>query len=117
MNLKVEKGQLTYQVSHEFNQYKLGIFLDNFTTYGTIHDDFLLLYSNYQIPYRTYQNHFTKINQNKLLPRITPLNLSYTKLDLFHKCSFAYYLNYVLKIALFEENWFTKIGTILHKVL
>ena len=117
MNLKVEKGQLTYQVSHEFNQYKLGIFLDNFTTYGTIHDDFLLLYSNYQIPYRTYQNHFTKINQNKLLSRITPLNLSYTKLDLFHKCSFAYYLNYVLKIALFEENWFTKIGTILHKVL
>lgn len=118
LKVEIKKGQLTYTVSKKYNEYTLGTLLDNYQKYGTITNELILLYNNYFIPYQTYNNEYTKINQNKLLEKLYPvLNLSYTKLDTYNKCAFSYYIKYILKIIPYEDTFSIKIGKIIHKIL
>jgi ATP-dependent helicase/nuclease subunit B len=45
------------------------------------------------------------------------LNLSYSKMQIYNKCAFRYYLTDVLKLDVFEENFSTIIGSMVHYVL
>ena len=92
--------------------------LDNLIKYN-IKDELLeTLYSNYEIPYNTYNNKYTKINKNNLLNYINnKLLLSYSSMDNYYHCAFKYYINNILKLNPYEETFYTKIGTLFHYVL
>ena len=92
--------------------------LDNLIKYN-IKDELLeTLYSNYEIPYNTYDNKFTKINKEDLKEYINnKLLLSYSSMDNYYHCAFKYYINNILKLNPYEETFYTKIGTLFHDVL
>lgn len=92
--------------------------IDNLIKYN-IKDELLeTLYSNYEIPYNTYNNKYTKINKNNLLNYINnKLLLSYSSMDNYYHCAFKYYINNILKLNPYEETFATKIGTLFHDVL
>lgn len=45
------------------------------------------------------------------------LTLSYSKMQIYNKCAFRYYLTDVLKLDIFEENFSTVIGSMVHYVM
>ena len=105
--------------SNIFNQIKLTSLKDEYNKYGTTSDDLYLLSSTYpKLPYDTYKHTFTSLNKEKLHKYLdNKLSLSYTKVDNYYKCPFSYYLNYVLKLNIYEETFYQKIGTLFHAIL
>jgi ATP-dependent helicase/nuclease subunit B len=45
------------------------------------------------------------------------LTLSYSKMQIYNKCAFRYYLTDILKLDIFEENFSTVIGSMVHYVM
>lgn len=95
------------------NKIKLAKKLDLLNKYNYIDKDLALLYNNYKdIPYNTYDNKFSGINRS-----INSLLLSYSSMDTYYKCGFKYYIENVLKLNIYEENFANIIGNIFHYVL
>ena len=92
--------------------------LDNLIKYGIKDDTLETLYANYQIPYLTYNNQYTKINKDALNNYLNDkLLLSYSSMDNYYHCAFKYYINNILKLNPYEETFATKIGTLFHTTL
>ena len=116
----IKNPVISYNISNFYNQITLAREYDNFYKYGTFSDTLKYLMPNYKdINYRTYNNQFTKIDNNKLLNSLkNPFSLSYSTIDQYYRCSFRYYINNILKIK--EENiddFYMNIGNIFHYVL
>lgn len=111
-----EKNNTSYsEINDKINLTKK---LDNLLKFGIKDSELETLYSNYEIPYKTYDNNYTNINKNNLIKYINNnLTLSYSSMDNYYKCSFKYYINNILKLNPFEETFNTKIGTLFHYVL
>ena len=45
------------------------------------------------------------------------LTLSYSKMQIYNKCAFRYYLSDILRLDIFEENFSTVIGSMVHYVM
>ena len=73
---------------------------------------FSILYNNYKINYNSYSNKYSKIGRV-----FDHLTLSYSKMQKYIKCSFQYYLSDVLKLDVFESNFSTVIGSMVHYVM
>ena len=116
---KIEKVSVNnYKYSNRLNKIKLTKKLDSLVKYGIIEDDLGLLYNNYNVSYKSFDNKYTKINKDNLHKFLNnKLLLSYSSLDNYNKCSFRYYLANILKISIYEETFMTNIGTIFHEVL
>jgi len=113
-----KEGHLTYTSSNTYNKYVLAESLDKYIKYGDTSSTLTTLKSNYEIPYLTYKNTFTGIPKEKLFKKLNyTLSLSYTKLDTYRKCPFAFYLTYILKIVPYKESLKIWIGNIFHKIL
>ncbi len=108
--------QLGYSNSHLYNQLLLGHMLDQYDKYGEENIYLKPLYQTYPtIPYKTYQNTFTKINHSNYLNYIgNKLTLSYTSFNRYQLCNFSYYIKYVLKLDLFRDNFNTLVGNLFH---
>ncbi len=108
-----------WHISNTYNQIALTKYLDELNKYGIYNDELVTLYPLYKnIPYLSYDNKYTGINQEDLsLLLNNKLILSYSSLDNFYRCRFRYYLANILKIDPFESTFYTKIGTIFHNVL
>ena len=92
--------------------------LDNLVKYNIKDQDLDLLYSNYSIPYMTYNNEYNNIDKNKLYKYLNnKLTLSYTALENFYKCKFKYYLSNILKINIIEDDFAILVGDICHYIL
>ena len=92
--------------------------LDNLIKYGSKADDISILNNNYDIPYMKYNNRFKGLDSKKLNEFLdNKLSLSYTSMDLYNKCAFRYYLSNILKLNLYEETFYTLIGSLFHHVL
>ena len=73
---------------------------------------------HYKIPYNTYKNTFTGINNDTYLTNLPyPLKLSYTSLNAYNECAFKYYIKYVLKLEKYEDNFPAFIGSMYHRIL
>lgn len=108
----------TYTYSDTYNKIRLGIMLDKYSLYGEKANYLDELLSTYNISYATYDNTFTGVNQDTYLKHLDyPLKLSYTKLNTYNQCSFKYYLDYVLKLNTYEEEFYQYIGNMFHKIL
>lgn len=117
-NLLVEKydSNIIYN-SDLYNRIILGEYLDNYYKYGDINKNISLLLSHYKIPYNTYNNNFTGINNSSLFNYINnSLKLSYTSLNTYNNCAFKYYINYILKINSFEDTFSIFIGNLFHYI-
>lgn len=113
---KHESSNISYsEINDKINLTKK---LDNLIKYNIKDDELETLYSNYEIPYNTYDNRYTKINKNKLLEYINnKLLLSYSSMDNYYHCAFKYYINNILKLNPYEETFYTIIGSLFHHVL
>lgn len=70
------------------------------------------------IGYQSYEHAYTPISVSDFLEYCNHhLTLSYSDLNQFYECSFAYYLSRILKLDVFEESFYTTVGNIFHAVL
>ena len=119
LNLKVISDyKENYKYSNFYNKLLLGEMLDNYSLYGEKTNDLEKLYSTYTIPYNTYDNRFTGINNDTYLTHLDyPLRVSYSSLNSYNECSFKYYLKNVLKIDEFKNTFPAFIGSLYHEIL
>lgn len=87
--------------------------------YGIIDQEGKELAGFYQdIGYQSYQHAYTSISVSDFLEHCNHhLTLSYSDLNQFYECSFAYYLSKILKLDAFEESFYTIVGNVFHAVL
>lgn len=119
LKLEIIKPQPdNYTFSNLYNKLRLAEKLDLYHLYGEKTDSLTKLYTHYNIPYNTYSNAFTSLNNDTYLTHLPyPLKLSYTSLNSYNECAFKYYVKYVLKLDKYEDNFAAFIGTLYHKIL
>lgn len=107
-----------YNYSNVSNKVNLTIMYDDVIKYGIINKRLSLFNKHYSIKYNSYDNKYTKINIDSLYKYLdNKLNLSYTSMNDYYKCSFKYYLKYILKVDINKEIITRYIGSIFHYVL
>lgn len=110
-NFKVEKSEQNYRISYseKYNKIKLTKSIDEYIKYGSKNKEFDKLSSNFEVKYNSFKNEYQKIN--RIMDKLT---LSYSKMNVYNKCAFRYYLSEILKLDIFEENFSTIIGSMVH---
>ena len=110
----VNDGNIDVNVSYSevYNKIKLTRSLDEYIKYGYKNDKFLMLYNNFSVDYNSYDNKYSLINRV-----MDKLVLSYSKMQIYNKCAFRYYLTDILKLDVFEENFSALIGSMVHYVM
>lgn len=107
----IKNYKIPYYINLD-NKLKLAKKLDNLYKYKYLDEDLDLLYSNYDINYNSYDNSYKIISRN-----VDKIKLSYSSMDTYYKCGFKYYLDYVLKLNIYEETFEIMIGNLFHYVL
>ena len=120
LNLNVVKNyncNIHYSVLND--KLELEITLDNYLKYGEESQDLELLYSNYpSINYKTYNNQYTKIDENLFRKYLNnKLSLSYSSINNFYKCSFRYYMENILNLQISSNEFSLFIGNLFHYIL
>ena len=120
LNLNVVKNyncNIHYSVLND--KLNLAITLDNYLKYGEESQDLELLYSNYpSINYKTYNNQYTKIDENLFRKYLNnKLSLSYSSINNFYKCSFRYYMENILNLQISSNEFSLFIGNLFHYIL
>lgn len=104
--------------SNIFNQLLYSMKLDQYTKYTVITNGLLDLNQSYNIPYLEYDNSFSGLKYGSVSKILNNnLKLSYTSLNKFNECKFAFYIQKILKIDIYEETFPLFIGTLFHEVL
>lgn len=119
-NMQVIKNKkLTYSYSNIYNNYALTSKLDDFVKYGTKDNELYSLVATYGTKlYDSYDNKFKGIDKQLLNNKLNnQVNLSYTSLDSYNKCKFKYYIDYILKLNIYEDTFYTMLGSTFHEVL
>ncbi len=120
LNIEKQKPKKDIKISYSTinNKLKLAKKLDNYTKYNTIDEELKILNNNYIIPYQKYDNNYTGINKKELYDYLdNKLNLSYTKMDTYNKCAFAYFISDILRLDPYEKNISATFGSIFHYCL
>lgn len=104
--------------SNQINKLSLAKSIDSLIKFNTYNDNLSILYSNYKIPYMSYDNRFSGIDKNSLYKFLdNKLNLSYSSMDNYYHCAFKFYISNILKLDCFETTLQTYIGNLYHYVL
>lgn len=107
-----------YQYSNFYNKLRLGEKLDLFNLYGEESSYLKELNTHYSIPYNTYSNVYTGINNDLYLKNLPyPLKMSYTSLNTYNECKFKYYIRNVLKIEDYDDTFAAFVGSMYHIIL
>lgn len=111
---EVIKPDNNYLVSYseKHNKLKLATCFDNYIKYGTKDQEYYKLNDNFKIAYNSYNNEYHLIN--RIMDKLT---LSYSKMNIYNKCAFRYYLSEILKLDIFEESFSTVIGNLVHYIM
>ena len=113
-NFKVIKEKIDYDISYSeiYDKLTLAKLYDDYFKYGSTNERLDILNNNYEIKYNSYSHKYTGIKRT-----MDKLNLSYSKMQIYNKCAFRYYLTDILKLDIFKENFSTIIGSMVHYVL
>lgn len=107
-----------YKHSNIYNELRLAEKLDKFNLFGEKDEHLLELNTHYNVPYKTYSNRYTGINNDIYLKNLPyPLKLSYTSLNSYNECKFKYYIKNVLKLDDYSDTFAAFIGSMYHKIL
>jgi len=119
LGLKIIKKELNdYTHSNSYNKLRLAEMLDNFRLFGEKDSNLEKLNSKYKIPYNTYTNLFTGIDNDTYLKNLPyPLHLSYTSLNCYNECKFKYFIKYVLSLDEYTDSFSSFVGSLYHKIL
>jgi len=111
---EVKKEEISYNITYSeiYDKLLLTKSYDEYYKYGTENNNLNILKNNYQIKYNSYSNKFTGINR-----AMDKLNLSYSKMQIYNKCAFRYYLTHILKLDIYKENFSTIIGNMVHSIM
>lgn len=92
--------------------------LDNLYKFNMISEELGLYRNNLNIGYREYNNEFKGVNETVLKEKLNhELVLAYTSLEAYNECAFKYYLSKILNLNIYEENFKTIIGNVMHHIL
>ena len=113
-NYEVKKETINYDITYSeiYDKILLAKSYDEYYKYGSKNSNLGILKYNYQIKYNSYSNKFTGINRI-----MDKLNLSYSKIQIYNKCAFRYYLTDILKLDIYKENFSTTIGNMVHYIM
>lgn len=119
MLFQKETPHISFEHSDEYNRRILLCAKDENRKYGTNDETLQTLLAHYiDEPYMTFDNTFKGIPADSLREFLEgKLTLSYSSMDDYYKCSFRYYLDYILHVNKFEDSFATVTGTIFHEVL
>lgn len=118
MNLNVLHINNDYNYSNLANKIKLCSYLDRFYKYNEENKDLALLYNNYHLNYRTYDNTFKNIDSNLLNKLFNDnLKLSYSSMENYNECAFKFLITNILKLDVFEDNFAAFLGSLFHHIL
>lgn len=111
---ELSRGEMVTDVSFSegYNKIKLMRSIDEYIKYGYKNNILNKLYHNFSIDYNSYDNRYSLIN--RVMDKLT---LSYSKMQIYNRCAFRYYLGDILKLDIFEENFSTVIGSMVHYVM
>ncbi|MFI3329061.1 MAG: PD-(D/E)XK nuclease family protein [bacterium] len=97
---------------------KVAIYLEEYIKYDTLNTEIFKYYYLIEKLFNSYKNDYTKVDVDLIKKRLDDnIKLSYTSLTTYYKCSFAFYLERVLKIRVNDSNFSADVGTILHEIL
>ena len=114
----IKAGSDSYKHSNVYNCLRLAEKLDKFNLFGEKDEYLLELNTHYKLPYKTYRNLYTGINNDLYLKNLPyPLKLSYTSLNSYNECKFKYYIKNVLKLDDYTDTFAAFIGSMYHKIL
>ena len=106
-----------YDHNDSLNRVRLAYMLDDLNRYGDHDQDLDLLYNMYpDEDHYSYDNRFSGLNERQLAG-IGKIRLSYSSMDKFYKCAFAYYIENILGLNSYEDTFYTMTGTLCHEVL
>ncbi|MCR4634484.1 MAG: PD-(D/E)XK nuclease family protein [Erysipelotrichaceae bacterium] len=112
--IKKEKAVST---SYKTDLALLSYCLDEVYRYGTLDERLSPLYKTVDPKeYRSYDNRFSGLRKEQT-DGIGKVVLSFSSMDTFYKCSFAYYLKNILRIDSYDDTFYTKTGALCHDVL
>ncbi len=111
----VDKKLVSY--SNLYSSLKLASMLDNFIMYGQKDEDLEIFYSNFPILYRKYDNRYSILDDDFKNYYKEGLVLSYSNMNMYNLCNFAYYVSNVLNLNIYEDNFASYIGSLFHYVL
>lgn len=115
---KVKKRFIISGYSNESNKLEFAKAIDNLIKFNENSEELSILNNNYDIPYSTYDNSFTGIDNELLLNNINDkLNFSYSNISTYNECPFKFYLSNVLRLSKFETTSEQFIGSLFHYVL
>lgn len=115
---KVKYENFISNYSNDYNKLMLAKKIDNLIKFNENDEELEILYNNYNIGYKSYDNKFTGINNEHLLADINDkIIFSYTNISDYYSCPFKFYLARVLKIDKFETTLDQFIGSLFHFVL
>ena len=119
LHLEVIKPSIdNFTNSNIYNELRLGEKLDEFYKYGDKEDNLEKLNNHYNIPYNTYSNEYTGIDNKKYLSSIKePLNMSYSSMNDYSECGFKYYIKHVINLSVYEEKFPAFLGSLYHRIL
>ena len=117
-NLKETTCEYDYK-NEKINKLLLAERLDNFILYNDKANDLTTLYSNYKnLEYSTYSNLYEKIDYDIIKKQINnKINLSFSNINTFYKCSFRFLLDNIYRVSTFETSVSQIIGNLFHRVL
>ncbi len=118
INIKSEKNEITYSnYSDNYNKLLYSERLDDLIKFNDYKKDIEELHNTYKIPYKEYDNSFTKINSEKVKEKLSTKGFSYSTISTYYKCPFRFYLDYFFRLNEFETTFSTFLGSAFHKVL
>ena len=118
LHLKEYEDDLKISYSDIYSKLDYAKKLDLFHKYGEMDKKIGLYQNSLEINYRIFDNSFKGISKEELYKKLNnKLTLSYSSFDIYNKCAFRYYLNNILKLDEFSQNFEAFIGSIFHDVL
>lgn len=115
---KKREASIISNYSTDFNKLMLAKKIDNLIKFNEADEDLDILYNNYDINYKSYDNKFTGINNEHLVADINDkIVFSYTNITDYYSCPFKFYLARILKVDKFETTLDQFIGSLFHFVL
>lgn len=115
---KEEKATPETSSSLPYSELKLSYMLDNLIKYNEKDENLSDYFNSFKIRYSEFDNKFKAISKESLYKRLdNKLTLSYSTIDTYYKCAFRYYIDNILKLNIYEETFYTILGSLFHYVL
>ncbi|MCX5775107.1 MAG: PD-(D/E)XK nuclease family protein [Firmicutes bacterium] len=99
---------------NQWSAIRLASFLDSLKQYQSIHPELASFKKQLNPPYCVFDHHFYPVTAFKPDDLI---KYSYSSVKTFYQCQFKYYMENVLRLDPFEDNFYTKFGKLAHTVL